>query len=51
MISNLKIIKTIEVIYPLKAGLTNNTFIKLIGQVLKKLKISENLPSWIIKNV
>ncbi|WP_279146255.1 ATP-dependent DNA helicase RecG [Clostridium tyrobutyricum] len=41
--------KNIEVIYPLKAGLTNNTFIKLIGQVLKKIKISENLPSWIIK--
>lgn len=43
-----KIEKRILPIYPLKSGLTNNLFTKLISNVLSKIKISENLPHEII---
>lgn len=36
-------------IYPLKDGVKNNTIVKLIKEVLDKLIIEENLPSWIIE--
>ncbi|MEY7999575.1 ATP-dependent DNA helicase RecG [Clostridium sp. Mt-5] len=35
-------------IYPLKSGITNNTFIKLISEILPEINIEENLPRWII---
>ena len=35
-------------IYPLKSGINNNTFIKLISEVLSQISIQENLPRWII---
>jgi len=35
--------------YPLKAGLTNNFFIKLITSILEAMFIRENLPEWIIE--
>ena len=46
--SNSKIEEKILPIYPLKSGITNNTFIKLISYVLTKVSIDENLPKWII---
>ncbi|WP_368487685.1 ATP-dependent DNA helicase RecG [Clostridium sp. BJN0013] len=36
-------------IYPLKSGITNNIFIKLISKVINEVDIEENLPIWIIK--
>jgi len=45
---NSKIEEKILPIYPLKSGITNNTFIKLISNVLAKVRIDENLPKWII---
>ena len=36
-------------IYPLKDGVKNNTFVKLIKEVLDKLTIEENLPTWIME--
>jgi ATP-dependent DNA helicase RecG len=35
-------------IYPLKSGITNNTLIKLISEILEDINIEENLPGWII---
>ncbi|MEW9094018.1 MAG: ATP-dependent DNA helicase RecG [Clostridiaceae bacterium] len=40
--------KNIEPVYPLRNGITNSTFIKLINEVLRKVEIEENLPEWII---
>ncbi|MBU5482739.1 ATP-dependent DNA helicase RecG [Clostridium sp. MSJ-11] len=40
--------KNIEPVYPLRNGITNSTFIKLINEILKKVEIEENLPEWII---
>ena len=34
--------------YPLRGDITNNFIIKLIKEVLPQIKISENLPNWII---
>lgn len=36
-------------IYSLKYGVKNNTFVKLIKEVLAKLTIEENLPTWIME--
>ncbi|MFL0195953.1 ATP-dependent DNA helicase RecG [Clostridium sp. WILCCON 0269] len=36
-------------IYPLKSGITNNTFINLISKVLHQVHIEENFPIWIIE--
>ncbi|AAO35800.1 ATP-dependent DNA helicase RecG [Clostridium tetani] len=36
-------------IYPLREGVKNNTLVKLIKDVLDKLIIDENLPTWIMK--
>ncbi|WP_446899472.1 ATP-dependent DNA helicase RecG [Clostridium sp. LBM24168] len=46
---NLEIKGEILPVYPLKDGLTNNLFIKLISNILKSIDISENLPGWIIE--
>lgn len=46
--TNTKIEEKILPIYPLKSGITNNTFIKLISNVLATVSIDENLPKWII---
>ena len=35
--------------YPLKNNITNNFFNKVISEVLCNIKITENLPSWIIE--
>ncbi|CAB1243645.1 ATP-dependent DNA helicase RecG [Clostridium sp. MT-14] len=51
MVNDHKLDKTEEKIipiYPLKSGITNNTFMKLISEVLRGVKIEENLPGWII---
>lgn len=36
-------------IYPLKPGITNNTFIKLVSKVIYKVYVEENLPARIIE--
>ncbi len=40
----------IEPVYPLKEGLTNKLFSKLISQVLEKSFIKDNLPEYLISN-
>lgn len=49
-VNNLHNSKNVKIVpkYTLKGKLTNNQIIKLISQVLKDAKISENLPKWII---